>query len=36
MMSAAFLLVGVGLGYVAGKLIRGRRRAIARAKLRYR
>jgi hypothetical protein len=36
MMSAAFLLVGVALGYVAGKLIRGHRRAIARAKLRYR
>ena len=32
----AVLLVGIALGYIAGKLTKGHRRAIARAKLRYR
>jgi hypothetical protein len=33
---AAVLFVGIALGYVAGKLTKGHRRAMARAKLRYR
>jgi hypothetical protein len=33
---AAVLLIGIALGYAGGTLAKGHRRAIARAKLRYR